>query len=89
MTGMASRHTTFIFVDSNTSGGVGHPNSTASFGTSARFAILGLTQAPQASAIGSRRYYDEFRIFPACNRIYWEGSHYERMQRFIQSVLAR
>jgi len=30
--------------------------------------------------------YDEFRICPTCERIYWKGSHYERMQQFIQSV---
>jgi uncharacterized protein len=37
----------------------------------------------------TRLYYDEFRLCPACNRIYWDGSHYEHMQRFIQQVLAR
>jgi uncharacterized protein with PIN domain len=36
----------------------------------------------------TRLYYDEFRICPACHRIYWEGSHYEHMQRFIQGILA-
>jgi len=35
----------------------------------------------------TRRRYDEFRICPSCNRIYWEGSHYEKMQRFIQRIL--
>lgn len=37
----------------------------------------------------TRLYYDEFRICPACRRVYWAGSHYQRMQRFIQQVLAR
>jgi uncharacterized protein with PIN domain len=37
----------------------------------------------------TRQYYDEFRICPACNRIYWAGSHYERMQRFVQRILAQ
>ena len=37
----------------------------------------------------TNRYYDEFRICPACNRIYWTGSHYEHMQRFVQSILGR
>jgi uncharacterized protein with PIN domain len=37
----------------------------------------------------TRLYYDQFRICPACNRIYWEGSHYEHMQRFIQQILVR
>lgn len=36
----------------------------------------------------TRRYYDEFRICPACNRIYWAGSHYEHMQHFVQRILA-
>jgi uncharacterized protein len=34
-----------------------------------------------------RQYYDEFHICPACDRIYWKGSHYLRMQRLIQSVI--
>ncbi len=33
--------------------------------------------------------YDEFRICPACKRIYWAGSHYDRMQQFIQRIFAR
>ena len=37
----------------------------------------------------TRQYYDEFRICQGCDRIYWKGSHYQRMQRFIQSVLAQ
>lgn len=36
----------------------------------------------------TRRYYDEFHICPVCNRIYWAGSHYEHMQRFLQRILA-
>src|SRR3989442_1116325 len=31
--------------------------------------------------------YHEFRICADCGRIYWKGSHYERMQRFIQEVV--
>ena len=37
----------------------------------------------------TRLYYDNFRICPACHRIYWEGSHYQRMHRFVQLILAR
>jgi uncharacterized protein with PIN domain len=37
----------------------------------------------------TRHYFDEFRICPACNRIYWAGSHYEHMQRFVQRILAQ
>lgn len=36
----------------------------------------------------TRQYYDEFRICQKCDRIYWKGSHYQRMQQFIQRVLA-
>lgn len=33
------------------------------------------------------QYYDEFRCCPACDRIYWEGSHFQRMRQFIEQVL--
>jgi uncharacterized protein len=32
--------------------------------------------------------YDDFRICPGCDRLYWAGSHYEHMQRFIERTLA-
>ena len=35
----------------------------------------------------TRQYYDEFHICPACDRIYWKGSHYQRMERFVADVL--
>ena len=35
----------------------------------------------------TRDYYDEFRRCPNCDRIYWQGSHFERMQQFIDSVM--
>jgi len=31
----------------------------------------------------TRLYYEEFRICGDCGQVYWKGSHYERMQRFI------
>jgi uncharacterized protein len=31
-------------------------------------------------------FYDEFQRCPGCGRIYWKGSHYRRMQRFIESL---
>jgi hypothetical protein len=34
------------------------------------------------------RYYDEFRRCPTCDRIYWKGTHYEQMQRFIAEIMA-
>jgi len=36
----------------------------------------------------TRQYYDEFFLCPRCGRVYWKGSHYRRMQRFIESVIA-
>jgi uncharacterized protein with PIN domain len=35
----------------------------------------------------TRRYYQEFRICHGCNQIYWKGSHYQRMRRFLKRVL--
>lgn len=31
-------------------------------------------------------YYDEFQRCPGCGRVFWKGSHYRRMQRFIESL---
>jgi uncharacterized protein len=36
----------------------------------------------------TRQYYDEFFLCPRCTRIYWKGSHYRRMQRFIATLTA-
>ncbi len=36
---------------------------------------------------GTRQYYDEYRRCEDCARIYWRGSHYQRMQRFIDQIL--
>lgn len=35
----------------------------------------------------TRLYYDDFRICAQCQQIYWKGSHYERMQQFIDQVV--
>jgi len=35
----------------------------------------------------TKQHYDEFFACPDCARVYWKGSHYRRMQRFIASVL--
>ncbi len=37
----------------------------------------------------TKQLYREFHVCPACGRIYWKGSHYERMQRFIERVFAQ
>jgi uncharacterized protein with PIN domain len=36
----------------------------------------------------TRKYFEEFRICPDCQQIYWKGSHYERMNALIDQVLA-
>lgn len=35
----------------------------------------------------TKRYYNEFHICPGCNQIYWKGSHYERMQSLIKTII--
>jgi hypothetical protein len=37
----------------------------------------------------TKKYFDEFRICPACGQIYWKGSHYERMQKLIEEIQKR
>ena len=34
----------------------------------------------------TQKYYDEFLRCTGCGRIYWKGSHYEKMMKFIQSI---
>ena len=36
----------------------------------------------------TRLYFDEFSICPACNQVYWRGSHYERMQSLVDELAA-
>jgi uncharacterized protein with PIN domain len=33
-----------------------------------------------------RQSYNEFHICPSCGRIYWKGSHYQRMQGLIERI---
>jgi uncharacterized protein with PIN domain len=35
----------------------------------------------------TRQHFEEFRVCPNCEHIYWKGSHYQRMQKFIEAVL--
>jgi uncharacterized protein with PIN domain len=37
----------------------------------------------------ARDYYDEFRMCPSCGRVYWDGSHVQRMRRLIAWAVAR
>jgi len=34
----------------------------------------------------TKELFNEFHVCPACGRIYWKGSHYERMQSLVDSV---
>ncbi|MCX2740370.1 Mut7-C RNAse domain-containing protein [Pontibacter anaerobius] len=34
----------------------------------------------------TQRYFHEFYRCPSCQRIYWKGSHYERMQQYIARI---
>jgi len=44
---------------------------------------LEATLPPQVAAS-----FEEFRRCPQCGRIYWEGSHYRRMQRWVNELVA-
>jgi uncharacterized protein with PIN domain len=35
----------------------------------------------------TRKYFNEFYICPDCRRVYWKGSHYERMKAFIEKLV--
>ena len=35
----------------------------------------------------TRSYYNEFRKCYNCGKIYWEGSHYEKMKNFIANIV--
>lgn len=35
----------------------------------------------------SREHYEEFRECRACGRVFWSGSHFRRMERFIEQVI--
>lgn len=34
----------------------------------------------------TRRYYDEFHRCQSCGNVYWKGSHYPRMRRFVDRM---
>lgn len=35
----------------------------------------------------TKKRYDEFHICPGCNRLYWKGSHYQRMAGLIERMI--
>ncbi|WP_161888071.1 Mut7-C RNAse domain-containing protein [Pontibacter russatus] len=48
-----------------------------------------ITEVPKESVIAqlppkTRLYFHEFYQCTGCNRVYWKGSHYDRMQRIIE-----
>lgn len=34
----------------------------------------------------TKKYYNEFRICQSCGQIYWKGSHFQRMEKFIEQI---
>ncbi len=36
---------------------------------------------------GTKRYYEEFSRCTSCGKIYWKGTHYERMERIIEKLM--
>ncbi len=52
-----------------------------------------VTAVPKATVLDqllpkTRLYFDEFHRCETCGRVYWRGSHYERMQRIVDTVQA-
>ena len=38
-------------------------------------------------APNTREYFHEFSQCESCGQVYWKGSHYDRMQQFVEQVL--
>lgn len=36
-----------------------------------------------------REFYEEFWTCSSCQRIYWKGTHYEHMQKFVEEMVRR
>lgn len=34
-------------------------------------------------------YYEEFRRCPGCGQVYWSGSHFEKLQKRIETIRSR
>lgn len=52
-----------------------------------------VTPVPKATVLDqllpkTRLYFDKFHRCETCGRVYWRGSHYERMQRIVDTVQA-
>lgn len=37
----------------------------------------------------TRKFFTTFKHCPGCNRIYWNGSHYESMKRFVEEIISK
>ena len=35
----------------------------------------------------TRRYFESFEECPRCHRIYWQGSHYDKLKHFVESII--
>ena len=52
-----------------------------------------VTQVPKYEILDglklkTKEFYTEFWKCQGCNRIYWEGSHYESMKKFVEFIIA-
>lgn len=36
----------------------------------------------------TKKYFEEFHMCPQCQRIYWKGSHYERMDQKVEDLIS-
>lgn len=53
--------------------------------------IIRSVAKPEIAALMPKRItemYDDFQRCEACGRVYWEGSHHDRMMKFIQQLVA-
>ncbi len=50
--------------------------------------LVGIEKSAVESRLSerTRRYYNDFAICPVCGRIYWKGSHFEKMSHFIDEI---
>jgi uncharacterized protein with PIN domain len=51
-----------------------------------------LEDVPKAAVLARlpdkvRDHYERFKRCPGCERVYWEGTHYEQMRKIVQGVL--
>ncbi len=37
----------------------------------------------------TKRYYNDFQICSECDQIYWKGSHFNKMEKFVYNLLAK